>query len=479
MRIESGLAPDDVLWEPTERQAEFLAAPDDEVLFGGAAGGGKSDALIVDAMQLQQPAALEWRKYRGLLLRRTYPELEQIIDRARWLYPQVVPGAKWNGVDKAMVFPSGAKIEFGYLRRDADRFQYQGGEYQWIGLDELTLYSSPVAYLWLASRLRSTNPDVLCYQRATCNPGGVGHDWVKERWRIDDMGRAQRFKERQTAKLPDGREVSKTTWLRFVPSRLDDNPHLATTDYRFQLMKLDEMTRRALLDGRWDVIDIPGSIFRQQMTDAMVHGRICHVPIESGIPVNTFWDLGRNDSTAIWFHQRIGFENRFIDYYENSNMALEHYAVELQRRGYLYGEHYLPHDVTVTDLSARKKRREILEDAGVKPISVVPRVKNKWESIEAARRVFAACWFDKQRCEQGIRALRSYQQKWDEDNQVFLYEPMHNWASNGSDAYQQFALGYAPPSLAKPPEGSWRDRVRAAQRATSSGRRGTTSGMTR
>lgn len=477
MRIESGLPEEDILWQPTERQAEFLAAPDDEVLFGGAAGGGKSDALIVDALQLQQPAALAWRKYRGLLLRRTYPELEQIIDRARWLYPQVVPGAKWNGVDKAITFPSGAKIEFGYLRRDADRFQYQGGEFQWLGFDELTLYSSPVAYEFMSSRLRSTNTDVACYQRATCNPGGVGHDWVKERWRIDDMGNAQRFKERQTAKLPDGREVSKTTWKRFIPSRLDDNPHLAETDYRFRLMKLDEMTRRAMLDGRWDVIDIPGSIFRSQFTDAMVAGRICAIPVESSIPVNTFWDLGRNDSMAIWFHQRVGFENRFVDYYENSNLALEHYAIELQRRGYLYGEHYLPHDAAVTDLSARKKRREILEDAGVRPISVVPRVQNKWESIEAARRVFSTCWFDKQRCEQGIRALRSYQQKWDEDNQVFLYEPLHNWASNGSDAFQQFALGYAPPSLTKPPEGSWRDRVRAANRATS--RRGSMAGMTR
>jgi len=464
--LESGLAPDEIAWSPTPPQADFLAAPDDEVLFGGAAGGGKSDALLIDAMQLQQPAALDWRMYRALLLKRTYPELEQLIDRARWLYPQVVPGAKWNGNDKAIKFPSGAQIEFGYLRRDSDRFQYQGSEYQWVGFDELTLYSSPVAWEYLASRVRSTNKDVHVYQRATCNPGGVGHDWVKEYWRIPDLGSPTRFRITQTAERRDGSTQTKHTWMRFIPSRLDDNPYLAETDYRFRLMRLDEMSRRALLEGRWDVIDIPGAIFKVQMTDALVGNRIRALPIEDGIPVNTFWDLGRNDSTAIWFHQRIGHENRFIDYYECSNVTLTHYAKVLRDRNYLYGRHFLPHDVSVTDLTAAKKRRQILEDAGVKPIDVVPRVRNKWEGIEATRRVFPTCWFDKARCEQGIRALRSYRQKWDEDNQVFAYEPVHDWASNGSDAFQQFALGFTAPADRAPPQGSWRDRVRNAAAAT-------------
>lgn len=461
-------APDEVAWAPSAVQSEFLAASDDEVLFGGAAGGGKSDALLVDALQLQQPDALQWRMFRALLLKRTYPELEQLIDRARWLYPQVIEGAKWNSNDKAMRFPSGAQIEFGYLKRDADRFNYQGGEFQYVGFDELTLYASPVAWEYLGSRVRSTHQNVRCYQRGTCNPGGVGHDWVKEYWRIPDLGTPTRFKIRQEATRRDGSKQVKNTWIRFIPSRLDDNPFLSETDYRFRLMRMDEMSRRALLEGRWDVIDIPGSIFKTQMTDAVVQNRICHVPILEGVPVNTFWDLGRNDSTAIWFHQRSGFENRFMDYYEMSNVSLTHYAQVLKNKAYLYGEHYLPHDVVVTDLTAKKARRAILEQAGVKPISVVPRVANKWESVEAARRVFPTCFFDKQRCEEGVRALRSYRQKWDEDNQVFLYQPVHDWASNGSDAFQQFAMGYVEPTTIKPPQGSWRDRVKRAAAATRS-----------
>jgi len=187
---------------------------------------------------------------------------------------------------------------------------------------------------------------------------------------------------------------------------------------------------------------VDGAIYQEQLTKAKADGRICSIPVESSVLVNTFWDLGRNDSTAIWFHQRVGRENRFIDYYEARLVGLDHYATVLRDRGYQYEEHYLPHDVDISELSTNTTRRETLENLGVRPISVVPRISNVNEGIEQTRQAFASCWFDKDRCAEGIRALSNYQYAFDERYNVFRQTPLHNWASNGADAFRQFGQGY-------------------------------------
>lgn len=185
-----------------------------------------------------------------------------------------------------------------------------------------------------------------------------------------------------------------------------------------------------------------GAIYQKQLREARDGGRICHVPIQPACEVNTFWDLGKNDTTAIWFHQRVGPENRFIDYYENRLVDLDHYIRVLRDKGYIYGTHYLPHDVEFDMLGMVKTRREQLEDGGVKPISVVPRVNHINEGIEMTRQAFASCWFDEDRCEQGLDALANYQFVFDETYNVHRRVPLHNWASNGADAFRQFAQGY-------------------------------------
>ena len=154
--------------------------------------------------------------------------------------------------------------------------------------------------------------------------------------------------------------------------------------------------------------------------------------------------MGRNDTTAIWFHQKVGKENRFIDFYESNGEGLEFYARILKEKGYLYGKHYLPHDVNVTDLSRgdNKSRKQILESLGVKPISVVPRVSDINKGIEQTRQSFPTCWFDEERCKEGLKALEGYKKSYDEKNQVFRNSPMHDWCSNPADAFRQFAQGY-------------------------------------
>ena len=185
-----------------------------------------------------------------------------------------------------------------------------------------------------------------------------------------------------------------------------------------------------------------GSIYQKHLKAARDEGRVCWFPVES-VPVNTFWDLGRNDSTAIWFHQQVGKEHRFIDYYEHRLVDLDHYARVLREKDYLWGDHYLPHDVEVKALGAgNRSRRDILEDLGIAPIITVPRISSVEDGIAMVRDVFKSCWFHQEACEDGLNALANYQYQYDDKFETFRKVPLHNWASNGADAFRMFAQGY-------------------------------------
>jgi len=217
-------------------QTDFLAAPETDVLYGGQAGGGKSFALIIDPLRYIHRAA-----HRALILRKTMPELREIIDKTRELYPQAVPGCKYKEVEKRWIFPSGATIEFGYLERDADVYRYQGQAYSLIAFDELTHLATEFPWNYLASRLRTTDPEIECYLRATTNPGGVGHMWVKSRY-IDPASPNTTFVG------ADG------LTRKFIPATLHDNPYLAKDgNYERMLRSLPEVQRRRLLEGDWNI----------------------------------------------------------------------------------------------------------------------------------------------------------------------------------------------------------------------------------
>ena len=219
-------------------QTNFLAAGEKDVLYGGAAGGGKSYAMLVDPLRYAHKKA-----HRALILRRSMPELREMIDKSRELYPQAFPGAKFKEVEKLWNFPSGAKVEFGFLERDADVYRYQGQAYSWIGFDEITHLPTEFSWNYLASRLRTTDPEIQTYLRCTANPGGVGSHWVKQRY-IEPANHNKSFlgKDGLTRK--------------FIPAKLADNPYLSTDGVYEQMLKsLPPTQRQQLLEGNWDVAE--------------------------------------------------------------------------------------------------------------------------------------------------------------------------------------------------------------------------------
>lgn len=233
------VAEENVIFRPNDGpQTDFLAASETDVLYGGAAGGGKSYAMLVDPLRFAHRAA-----HRALILRRSMPELRELIDKSRELYPKAFPGCKYKEVEKLWNFPSGAKVEFGFLERDADVYRYQGQAYSWIGFDEITHQATEFAWNYLASRLRTTDPEIIPYMRCTANPGGVGAHWVKKRY-IDPSPPYESFLG------ADG------LTRKFIPARLDDNPYLAGDGRYEQMLKaLPPTQRRQLLEGDWEVAE--------------------------------------------------------------------------------------------------------------------------------------------------------------------------------------------------------------------------------
>lgn len=211
---------------PTARQAAFLCLPHREALYGGAAGGGKSDALLMAALQY-----VDVPGYAALILRRSYADLAlpgAIMDRAHsWL---AGTDAKWDGNDKTYTFPkSGATLTFGYLQTERDKYRYQSSEFQSISFDELTQFSE-AEYTFLFSRLRrSAGVNVPLRMRAGSNPGGVGHDWVRDRFIVNGQRRGRAF----------------------IPARLEDNPYLDQKAYEESLAEMSDLEQAQLRHGDW------------------------------------------------------------------------------------------------------------------------------------------------------------------------------------------------------------------------------------
>ncbi len=237
-----------------------MSRPEYEVFYGGAAGGGKSDALVIEALrQVHLPF------YKAIIFRKTFPQLEDLIWKSKKYYPMAFPKAKYNNQRHVWTFPSGAQIFFGSMPH-RDSFQdYQGKSYVFIGFDELTHFTEQ-EYTYLMSRNRSDGPGADVYIRATGNPGGIGHGWVKERF-ITRMPPNTTYKYTSSIEGVGGKQIEVTRTRRFVPSSVFDNKILLENDpnYIANLANLPEAQKKALLYGDWD--SFSGQVFTEWRND--------------------------------------------------------------------------------------------------------------------------------------------------------------------------------------------------------------------
>jgi hypothetical protein len=242
-------------------QSLFLSSPEKEILYGGSAGGGKSYAMLADPMRYATN-----KNSRALLIRRNMPELLELIDKSRDLYPKAFPTARFKEKEHRWEFPSGATLQFNFVESDPDVHRFQGQSFSWIGVDELTHYPTPFVWDYLRSRLRTTDVSLPVYMRASSNPGGVGGWWVKKMF-VDPAKWGEPFWATDIStgnilRFPRIPSVPKELWgkplfkRRFIPAKLTDNPYLMqSNDYLASLASLSEVQRKRLLEGDWDIAE--------------------------------------------------------------------------------------------------------------------------------------------------------------------------------------------------------------------------------
>lgn len=285
---------------------------------------------------------------------------------------------------------------------------------------------------------------------------GVDICWVEEAEKVSDSS--------WEVLIPTIRKDNSEIWISFNPkhptdptyhnfvTNADDDMLVKKVSYRDnpffpdvlekerqRLQKNDPIAYRHIWEGEFDERH-DGCIYARYIDQS--RERITSVPYKDGVPVITAWDLGRSDSTCIWFAQVIGLQVRVIDYYENSQEDLAHYADVIRKRGYKYDTHYLPHDAAHERLGMGGSISQQLKGYGI-PNKII-KIGSRASRIELGRSLLKECWIDKDKCKDGIHALMNYKYEYDENKKTFKKDPLHDWASDGADAF-----GYLAQALIK------------------------------
>jgi hypothetical protein len=213
------------------------------------------------------------------------------------------------------------------------------------------------------------------------------------------------------------------------------NPDWLAAVYKV-MMTADQYAQE--FECSWNA-NVPGAVYGKEMEAAQMDGRITNVPYDPSVRVDTWFDLGVGDSTAIWFTQTVGRAIHVIDFYEARGEGLPHYCKVLNSKGYLYGDHNAPHDIEVRELGSGKSRREVAWDLGLN-FRVVPKLPVE-DGIHAAQMLLPRIWFDREKCKHGLECLRQYHRAYNERTRSFRASPVHDWSSHAADAFRYLAVG--------------------------------------
>lgn len=441
-----------IAWKPNAGpQTWVLQKIAREILFGGQRGGGKTDAGIVWEGEPVQA----FPKYRGLVIRRNAVDLSDWISRAKALYINLggefigdefrFPRFEKNDSGIYEVVPGeGAIIKTGHLAQEDTYEKYQGHEYQRILIEELTHIPTLDLYLKLLGSCRSTIPGLKAQLFATTNPGNAGHRWVKKRFvdtaelfereYTDEHGKTQVVQHGKTHLDSDG--LTRV----FVPSRVEDNPYLfeQDPDYVKFLNSLPGDLRKAWREGSWDIYEVKGAYYKEEMRRMRNQGRITKVPFDPAALVHTWWDLGNPENTSIGFFQQVGMEWHLIDHHIGGAGGIHNYVKILSKKasefGYDYGNHWAPHDIEVKEFSTGKTRLETARKLGIR-FKLVPGKKeySLADGIDATRLMLEQLWIDETKGEYVIDALINYKQRFNQRLAQFEDEPEKDWASHPAD----------------------------------------------
>lgn len=323
-------------------------------------------------------------------------------------YFDCVPGAKFNEAELRCDFPNGGRVRlFGADNPDALRGQYFDG----LILDEFGDFDPRV---W-TDVLRPTLSDRNGWAAFAGTPRGKNTFY--------DL-------RQRAASRADGWEL----W----ELKASETGILTAEELADARNSMDEASYLREYECSFDAA-IEGAYYAKEMLDAESGRRILRIPIEPTVPVHTAWDLGIDDATAIWFWQDVGLERRLVDYLEVSGESLMAIMKRLDAKGYRYGRTILPHDAEARELGTGKSRLETLTALGLRNAEVVP-AQEVADGINAVRLMLPKCWFDIERCQRGIEALKQYRREWDGKKQTWRNKPLHDWASHPADAMRYLAL---------------------------------------
>lgn len=432
----------EIVYEPTDRQKVFHRSSDDYIILAGSRGSGKSMCLLIEALGVAYNSHVKGH-WQALILRRTIPQLQELLVRAKLLYPKIIKGIRFNSQKNTFVFPNGSFIQFASCERDEEIEQYRGREFNFIGIDELSHFDTEYCWNWLKSCNRNSHgyPNRMV---GTTNPGPF---WVKKMCKINDKGEDTWQKIEYIDEITGERTV-KT--LRFIQINIESNPYLST-DYKASLYQ-DELNRDAFLYGLWKSPKVPGQVLEDEMRRFDNEGRLTRIPRDFGVPVHVFTDIGYADHTCLVFVQFIGDRINIIDFYENNACSVDVYVGEITKR---YGTNaivHLPHDgakhesngETVRDYWEARVNLAYDSEKNGGNLPALP----KSEGLNRVKLNFHNVWInDIEATKPLIEHLRMYRRRWNENLQQFG-DPIHDIHSHSFDSVK-YIFHYERPVLVK------------------------------